>query len=118
MLVRMQYEILQRSGRNVTALLAPMLGEAELFASPNTLQEVERELLIFSQTLAHLPDAMRRRLVQVDWHGWGHLQSLLEANRQPRRAEVWYATQALIPATLTLLRTLRKQDPVWFEIDF
>lgn len=118
MLTRMQYDILQLSGRSVMALLDELQGEAELFASANTLQQVERYLLVFAQTLVHLPEALRLRLVQVDWHGWSHLQALLEDDRQPRRAEVWYGTQALVPATLELMAKLRRQDPVWFEIGF
>jgi uncharacterized protein with HEPN domain len=118
MLTRMQYDILLLSGRNVLVLLEHLQGEEELFASANTLQQVERYVLVFAQTLAHLPEAMRLRLVQVDWHGWSHLQGLLEEDRQPRRAEVWYATQSLVPATLELLARLRRQDPVWFELGF
>lgn len=118
MLTRMQYDILLQCGRSLAALLEELQGEAELFASANTLQQVERYLLVFAQTLAHLPEALRLRLVQVDWHGWSHLQLLLEQNRQPRRAEVWYGTQSLVPATLELMAKLRRQDPVWFEIAF
>jgi hypothetical protein len=116
MLTRMQYDLLLLSGRNVLVLLEPMQSEEELFSSANTLQQVERYLLVFAETLAHLPEGLR--LVQVDWHGWSHLQTLLQHNRQPRRAEVWYGTQALVPTTLELMARLRRQDPVWFEIGF
>jgi uncharacterized protein with HEPN domain len=118
MLTRMQYDILLASGRSVVALLEELQSEAELFASANTLAQVERYLLVFAQTLAHLPQPLQTRLVQVDWHGWTCLQQLLEQDQHPRRAEVWYGTQALVPATLELLAKLRRQDPVWFEIGF
>jgi uncharacterized protein with HEPN domain len=118
MLTRMQYDILQTNGKGIAALLAELQSEEELFASPNTLQRVEAALLVFAQTLAHLPEPLRQRLVQVDWHGWDCLQRLLESDGQPRRAEVWYGTQALVPATLQLIATLRKQEPVWFEIGY
>jgi uncharacterized protein with HEPN domain len=118
MLTRMQYDILQLSGRSVVALLDELQGEAELFASANTLKQVERYLLVFAQTLAHLPEVLRLRLVQVDWHGWACLQALLEKDVHPRRAEVWYGTQSLVPATLELIARLKRQDPVWFEIGF
>lgn len=118
MLTRMQYDILQTSGNNVAALLAEMRSDAELFASPNTLQHVEALLLVIAQTLAHLPEPLRQRLVQVDWHGWQCLQHLLEQDAHPRREEVWYGTQALVPATLQLITQLRKQEPVWFEMGY
>jgi uncharacterized protein with HEPN domain len=118
MLTRMQYDILQACGKNVALLLAEMQGENELFASANTLLRVEDNLLAIAQTLAHLPDPLRLRLLQIDWHGWACLQSLLERDAQPRRAEVWYGIQALAPATLELIATLRRQKPTWFEIGY
>jgi xanthine/CO dehydrogenase XdhC/CoxF family maturation factor len=118
MLTRMQYGILQTCGKNIAVLLTEMQGEAELFASANTLLQVEANLLAIAQTLAHLPETLRRRLLHIDWHGWACLQTLLERNIQPRRAEVWYGTQALAPATLALFAKLRRQEPIWFEIGY
>ncbi len=115
MLTRMQYDILLAASRDLTLLLAEMQGEEELFASPNTLAHVEARLLTFAQTLVHLPEALRQRLLQVDWHGWNCLLRLLETDLQPRRAEVWYGTQALVPATLQLIAALRTREPIWFE---
>jgi len=118
MLTRMQYDILQANGRSVAALLAEMQNEDELFSSANTLLRVEAFLLVIAQTLVHLPAPLRQRLVEVDWHGWECLQQLLEQDAQPRRAEVWYGTQALVPATLELIAKLRRQEPMWFEIGY
>lgn len=118
MLSRMQYDILQTCGRGVVALLAEMQSDKELFSSPNTLQRVEAHLLVMAQTLNHLPEPLRQRLLQVDWHGWECLQTLLEQDIAPRQAEVWYGTQALAPATLELIAKLRRQEPTWFEIGY
>ena len=118
MLSRMQYDILQASGKVVATLLAEMQSEGELFASANTLLRVETHLLVIAQTLAHLPEPLRQRLIQIDWHGWQCLQQLLEQDAQPRHEEVWYGIQALVPATLELIATLRRQEPTWFEIGF
>jgi uncharacterized protein with HEPN domain len=114
----MQYNILQANGAAITALLVQMQSEEEFFSSPNTLQCVESCLLVFAQTLANLPEPLCRRLVQVDWHGWGCLQQRLELDVQPRRDEVWYGVQALVPVTLELIEKLRKQEPVWFELGY
>ena len=43
---------------------------------------------------------------------------LIPMDEQPCRAEVWYGTQSLVPATLELLAKLRRQEPVWFEIGY
>lgn len=118
MLSRMQYDILQTSGQLVGALLAELQSEEELFASANTLQGVEVHLLVIAQTLAHLPEPLRQRLVQIDWHGWHCLQQLLEQDAQPRREEVWYGVRALVPATLELIAQLRRREPAWFEIGY
>ncbi len=118
MLSRMQYDILQACGRVVAALLAEMQAEEELFASANTLRLVEAQLLAIARTLAHLPEPLRERLVQVDWHGWQRLRALLEQDSQPRRDEVWYGIRALVPATLELMATLRRREPVWFELGY
>jgi hypothetical protein len=118
MIARMQYLILQNSGEVMANLLAELQGEDELFASANTLACVEMHLLRMAQTLAHWPEPLRLRLVQLDWHGWGRLQGLLESDGQPRREEVWYGIHALVPATLELIAQLRQKEPAWFELDF
>lgn len=118
LLTRMQFDILQSHAKGIALLLSEMQSDVELFASTNTLDKVEASLLVIAQTLAHLPPQMQQRLLQVDWHGWSCLQQQLEENLQPRRAEVWYGTQSLVPNTLQLLRTLRQQEPVWFELDY
>jgi hypothetical protein len=118
MLARMQYEILHSSGEVLARLLRALESEDELFASANTLASVEQHLLRMAQTLAHWPEPLRQRLVQLDWHGWAHLQRLLETDGQPRREEVWYGIHALVPATLELIAQLRHKEPVWFELGF
>jgi uncharacterized protein with HEPN domain len=118
MQTRMQFDILQASAKSIALLLREMQSEIELFASANTLQQVEAFLLVIAQTLEHLPPPLQQRLLQVDWHGWSCLQQQLEKNLQPRRAEVWYGTQSLVPNTLQLLMKLRQQEPVWFEMDY
>lgn len=118
MLTRMQYDILQGSAHALTVLLRDLSGEDELFNSANTLAHVEQQLLVFAQTLSHLPASLQGRLLQVDWHGWRCLRELLEQDTRPRRAEVWYGTQWLVPTTLELLARLRRQEPVWFEIAY
>jgi uncharacterized protein with HEPN domain len=118
MLHRMQCNIVRTCGQNIQTLLAEMQAEQELFDSPATLHAVEAELLTLAQTLEHLSPLLRERLTHLDWHGWHHLQQLLQLDVQPRREAVWYGIQALVPATLELLEQLRRQEPVWFELGY
>ena len=116
MLALMQLAILQSGGRTLALLLRELQDEDELFASPNTLAEVEQQLLIMAQTLSHLPEALQLNLPQLDWQGWGALQALLEQPGSARREAVWYALKALVPATLDMLHQLRQRHPVWFDM--
>lgn len=118
MLHRMQLDIVQSTGQALGVLLTEMQDENELFASAATLQVVEAQLLVIAQTLAHLAPALRRRLVQVDWHGWENLRQTLEQDAQPRREEVWYGIRSLVPATLDLVAQLRRHEPAWFDIGY
>ena len=79
---------------------------------------LRRQLLVMSQTLAHLAPELHARLHRIDWQGWGQLHHLLETGGQPRREAVWYGVRALVPATLELIADLRKREPLWFGIDY
>ena len=118
MLHRMQCDIVRIAGETILQLLAEMQSEDELFASGATLHVVEAQLLVMSQTLAHLAPELRERLHRIDWQGWGQLHHLLESGGQPRREAVWYGVRALVPATLELVADLRRREPLWFGLDY
>lgn len=118
MLHRMQCDIVRIAGETIHKLLAELQSEDELFSSEATLHGVEAQLLVMSQTLAHLAPELHQRLHRIDWQGWGQLHHLLETDGQPRREAVWYGVRALVPATLELIAELRKKEPVWFGIDY
>ena len=118
MLHRMQCDIVQTSGKAISALLAEMEDETELFASQATLRWVELHLLVIAQTLAHLAAPLHRRLLLIDWHGWDHLRRVLESDAQPRRDEIWYGVRALTPQTLEMIQQLRVREPSLFEFGY
>ena len=118
MLPHLQCDIVRQCADAVAQLTIEMEGEAELFASPNTLRHVEDHLLTVAQTLAHLSPVLQARLAWVDWRGWQALRSLLEANAHPRDEAVWYAVRSLLPGTVHLIEQLRRIEPVWFENSF
>jgi uncharacterized protein with HEPN domain len=105
---RSLYDIVMGTGHAVTRLTREMLCEDELFASKLTLRAVETQLLIMAHTLGNLTPALRERLLQVDWDGWATLHGKLRRGIQPRREEIWYAVNGLVPQTLVLLQELRR----------
>lgn len=118
MLTRVQCDIVRIAGETIQGLLAEMQDEDELFESAVTLHGVEAQLLVMSQTLAHMPPELRQRLHRIDWQGWGQLHHLLEVGTQPRREAVWYGVRSLVPATLALVADLRRREPHWFGIHY
>jgi len=118
MVHRSLYDIVMEAGRAVDLLTKEMQGEDELFASPLTLRAVEAQLLILAHTLGNVTPALHQRLLQVDWVGWAALHDKLRNGIQPRREEIWYAVNGLVPQTLGLLQRVRRREPVWFEIGY
>jgi uncharacterized protein with HEPN domain len=112
------YDIVMDTGRSIQELTHEMQGEEELFASTLTLRAVEAQLLIMAHTLGNMTPALHSRLMLVDWNGWAALHDKLRCGIQPRREEIWYAVNALVPQTMTLLAELRRKQPVWFEVGY
>lgn len=112
---RSLHDIVTDSGQAVLGLTREMQGEDELFASTLTLRAVEAQLLIMAHTLGNVTPVLHGRLRHVDWGGWAALHDKLRRGVQPRREEIWYAVNGLVPQTLQLLNELRAREPVWFE---
>ena len=112
------YDIVMETGRSIQALTREMQGEDELFASVLTLRAVEAQLLIMAHTLGNVTPALHQGLMQVDWVGWATLHDKLRNGIQPRREEIWYAVNGLVPQTLSLLQDLRRKQPHWFAVDY
>ena len=115
---RSLYDIVMETGRSIGVLTQEMQGEAELFASTLTLRAVEAQLLIMAHTLGNVTPVLHQRLLQVDWLGWAALHDKLRNGVQPRREEIWYAVNGLVPQTMGLLEALRRRQPVWFEVGY
>ena len=115
---RSLYDIVMETGRSIGVLTKEMQGEAELFASTLTLRAVEAQLLIMAHTLGNVTPVLHQRLLQVDWIGWAALHDKLRNGVQPRREEIWYAVNGLVPQTMGLLEALRRRQPVWFEVGY
>lgn len=115
---RSLYDIVMDAGQAIGQLTLEMQNEDELFASPLTLRAVEAQLLIMAHTLGNVTPVLHQHLMQVDWVGWTVLHDKLRHGVQPRREEIWYAVNGLVPQTLGLLQDLRRRHPVWFELGY
>jgi uncharacterized protein with HEPN domain len=115
---RSLYDIVMETARAIATLTKEMQGEDEFFTSTLTLRAVEAQLLIMAHTLGNLTPALHQRLPQVDWTGWAVLHDKLRQGIQPRREEIWYAVNGLVPQTTGLLQDLRRKQPVWFELGY
>lgn len=115
---RSLYEIVMEAGRAIGTLTKEMQGEEELFASTLTLRAVEAQLLIMAHTVGNVTPMLHQHLMQVDWNGWAVLHDKLRKGIQPRRSEIWYAVNGLVPQTMSLLEDLRRKQPTWFEIGY
>jgi len=115
---RSLFDIVMDTGRSVGELTRAMQDEHELFASTLTLRAVEAQLLIMAHTLGNLTPALHQQLLQIDWLGWAALHDKLRHGVQPRREEIWYAVNGLVPQTMGLMADLRRRQPVWFETGY
>jgi uncharacterized protein with HEPN domain len=115
---RSLYEIVMECGRAIQSLTQEMQNEDELFASTLTLRALEAQLLIMAHTLGNVTPLLHQNLMQVDWNGWAVLHDKLRNGVQPRRSEIWYAVNGLVPQTTSLLEELRRKQPSWFEIGY
>ena len=118
MVHRALFQTVMDTGRAVAELTREMQDEHELFTSTLTLRAVEAQLLTMAHTLGNLTPALHRQLLQVDWLGWAALHDKLRHGVQPRREEIWYAVNGLVPQTMALLADLRRRQPVWFETGY
>lgn len=112
---RSLYDIVMNTGHSIGLLTKEMQGEDELFISPLTLRAVEAQLLIMAHTMGNMPSSLHQHLIQVDWNGWATLHDKLRNGIQPRRHEIWYAVNGLVPQTMDLLETLRRKQPTLFD---
>ena len=118
MYLRSLFQIVAEAGDAIALLTREMQGEDELFASSLTLRAIEARLLVMAHALGNFTPVLHERLLEVDWGGWAALHDKLRHGIQPRREEIWYAVNALVPQTLGLLRQLRRREPAWFAIGY
>lgn len=97
--------------------LAEDMDEATFRRSRLARSEIGRLVGVIATNLADLPDAQRQQFAEIDWAAWAALaQQLQQQQDSPERDEaLWFATRALVPATLMWLRVYKEGAPGLFE---
>lgn len=108
--------IVEQAGLAV-AILTENLSEDELLRSRLTRAEVQRQLVTLADCLVQLAPTLQTALPDMDWEGWHNLHGVLHG--PPGRAQddgLWFASSALVPATVLWLRVYRKEKPELFRM--
>ena len=108
--------IVEQAGLAVATLIEH-LERDELLRSRLTRQEVQRQLITLGDSLGRLPDPTRRAMPELDWPGWATVVAALQGPPGAALDEaLWFACEALVPATLLWLRVYRQSQPAWFRM--
>lgn len=108
--------IVEQAGLAVVTLVEN-LSEDELLRSRLTRAAVQRQLITFADSLAQLAPTLQLTLPDLDWEGWRSLQGVLHGPPgRPLDDALWFASNALVPATVLWLRVYRKEKPELFRM--
>ena len=91
------------------------LEREEFLHSRLTRAEVGRQLKTMTDIAIKLPPETRTMMAEVDWEGWEATARRLSQPGPEADDALWFATQALIPATIMWLRVYRQNQPELFE---
>lgn len=95
--------------------LAEDMDEATFRRSRLARSEIGRLVGVIATNLADLPDAQRQQFVEIDWAAWAALAQQIRQDGPERDEALWFATRALVPATLMWLRVYKEGAPGLFE---
>ena len=108
--------LIEQSGTAV-AILTEGLARAELLRSRLTRVQVLRQLKTLSESVAQVDASARQEMPELDWSGWDGLRPVFNGPPGEALDEVlWFACQAMVPATLLWLRVYRQSQPELFRL--
>ena len=96
-------------------VLAEDMDEATFRRSRLARAEMARLVGVMATNLADLPDAQRQQFAEIDWAAWAALAQQIRQDGPERDEALWFATRALVPATLMWLRVYKQGQPQLFE---
>ena len=92
------------------------IAEDEFRRSRLTRSEVLKQVTAMATSFGNLDGEARKALPEIDWEGWRVVRRGIEAGGDACHEAVWFAIQALIPATMMWLRVYRKSEPGLFSL--
>ena len=108
--------LIEEAGTAV-AILTEGLERAELLRSRLTRAQVLQQLKTLSNSMAQVAPAARQEMPELDWSGWDALNPRLNAPPGEVLDEaLWFACEAMVPATLLWLRVYRQNQPELFRM--
>jgi uncharacterized protein with HEPN domain len=108
--------LIEQAGTAV-AILVEGLARDELLRSRLTRAEVLRQLKTLADSAAQVNPGARADMPELDWSGWDAMGARFAAPPGVALDEaLWFAVQALVPATLLWLRVYQQSQPELFRM--
>jgi uncharacterized protein with HEPN domain len=109
-------KLIEQAGTAVATLIEG-LEQEELLRSRLTRAEVLRQLKILADSAAQVPPGARADMPELDWSGWDAMRTRFAAPAGEALDEaLWFACEALVPATLLWLRVYQQSQPELFRM--
>jgi hypothetical protein len=108
--------LIEQAGTAV-AILVEDVSRGELLRSRLTRREVLRQLKTLADSAALVTPGARADMPEMDWAGWDAMR--LRFSAPPGEAfddALWFACEALVPATLLWLRVYQQGQPELFRM--
>ena len=108
--------LIEQAGTAV-AILVEGLAREELLRSRLTRVAVLRQLKTLADSVAEVSPLARTDMPELDWSGWDAMRLRFAA--APGAAlddTLWFACEALVPATLLWLRVYQQSQPELFRM--
>jgi uncharacterized protein with HEPN domain len=104
-------ESIEDAGTNVLTLTEDIAHE-DFLRSRLTRTATRAQVLRMADALQDTSEHTRQALPEIDWAGWNAVHHRLRHALQSDADEaLWFAVQALVPATLMWLRLYRVREP-------
>jgi hypothetical protein len=108
--------LIEQAGTAV-AILVEGLTRDELLRSRLTRVEVLRQLKTLADSSAQVTPGARFDMPEMDWAGWDAMRPRFSAPPGDALDDaLWFACEALVPATLLWLRVYQQSQPELFRM--
>ena len=108
--------LIEQAGTAVATLIEG-LERDELLRSRLTRAAVLRQLKTLADSTGQVPAAARSEMPELDWSGWDAMRPRFDGPAGESLDEaLWFACEALVPATLLWLRVYQQSQPSTFRM--